>query len=334
MGRRGFFFALEGMKLFENEITIEARPMLEKYLGAFEYKTSGLTFTSLYMWRNIYQYQWQICGDYLCIAGVNQRDGKETPFLYPPLTCTGCYEPEGLRESVLEARQIFEAAGCTFNMMILPLHMVECMKAAFSNEMVYYEDRANYDYVYRTSDLIELAGRDYHAKKNHLNYFLNHYDYEYGPLTSQDAEAAKQFIREFNVRKGILPSDEKTLLEQEEKAMWDVFTHIEAVGYLAGAIRMNGKIEAISIGGYLGRRTVTVHVEKANTDFRGLYQAINNEFCKHVASHVKLINREEDMGLPGLRKAKLSYKPVKLIENHIAVFKSDVESGKTISLFL
>jgi len=92
---------------------------------------------------------------------------------------------------------------------------------------------------------------------------------------------------------------------------------------MAGAILIDDKIEALSIGGRLGRNMITVHVEKANTNFRGLYQAINNEFCRHVAFAAKFINREEDMGIPNLRKAKLSYKPVKLLEKHIAVFKED-----------
>ena len=93
--------------------------------------------------------------------------------------------------------------------------------------------------------------------------------------------------------------------------------NLDKVGFLSGAIRIGGKIEALSIGGRLGTKTVTVHVEKANTEYRGLYQAINNEFCKAMASNVKRINREEDMGIPGLRKAKLSYNPVKLIEKYI-----------------
>jgi len=107
----------------------------------------------------------------------------------------------------------------------------------------------------------------------------------------------------------------------EEIAMEDVFYNLERVGYLTGALMIDGKLQALCVGGALGRKTVTVHVEKANIQYRGAYQAINNEFCKHMASHVKYINREEDMGIPGLRKAKLSYKPVKLIENHIAVFR-------------
>ncbi|MDR2089154.1 MAG: phosphatidylglycerol lysyltransferase domain-containing protein, partial [Clostridiales Family XIII bacterium] len=181
-------------------------------------------------------------------------------------------------------------------------------------------DRANFDYVYNTQDLIELKGRDYHAKKNHLNYFLNNYEYEYVSLHSAMADEAMDFIRRFNERKNLADTHEKELLLMEERAMHDVFHNLEAIGYLTGAIRINGSIEALSIGGRLGKKTVTVHVEKANTEFRGLYQAINNEFCKHVAKDVKRINREEDMGIPGLRKAKLSYKPVMLVEKYTVSF--------------
>jgi hypothetical protein len=103
--------------------------------------------------------------------------------------------------------------------------------------------------------------------------------------------------------------------------MQDVFHHLDTVGYLTGAIRIGGRIEALSIGGHLGNHTVTVHIEKANIEFRGLYQAINNEFCKAMAPHITRINREEDMGIPGLRKAKLSYNPVELIEKYTVRLK-------------
>ena len=101
----------------------------------------------------------------------------------------------------------------------------------------------------------------------------------------------------------------------------DVFRNLEKVGYTAGAILIDGKIEALSIGGQLNKNTMTVHVEKANTEFRGMYQAINNEFCKNVPEYIKYMNREEDMGIANLRKAKLSYKPCELVEKYIIVFK-------------
>lgn len=311
------------MFMFENQVTVESRKVLEEYLNSFEYKTSGLSFTSLYMWRNINFFSWQKIGDYLCIAGISHLElEKKEAFLFPPLTRTGYYEPAELRKTILEAKKIFEESGQRFNIRLLPFHMLDIIRASFPGEMIYYEDRPNYDYVYLTKDLIQLSGRQYHAKKNHLNYFREHYRYEYIPLTSAMSEEAMLFIREFNLRKQ-LPAHEMDLLRMEEIAMEDVFYNLERVGYLTGAILIDGKIQALSIGGPLGRRTVTVHVEKANIEYRGAYQAINNEFCRHMASHVKYINREEDMGIPGLRKAKLSYKPIKLIENHIAVFKAD-----------
>ncbi|MEG1930246.1 MAG: phosphatidylglycerol lysyltransferase domain-containing protein [Anaerovorax sp.] len=309
--------------MFENEITLESQDFLETYLQGFEYKTSGLSFSSLYMWREINQISWKKIGEFVCVAGVsNLEEDKEEHFLFPPLTADGEYDPGALRETLREAREIFEKNGEPFTIMLIPFHLVDRIENAVPGQFKFIPDRPNFDYVYKTQDLIELKGRDYHGKKNHLNYFLNHFKYEYVTLTSDMAAEAMQFIEAFNKRKNLEDKHERELLEMEEEAMEDVFKNIEKVGYLAGAILIDGKIEALSIGGYLGKKTVTVHVEKANTEFRGLYQAINNEFCKHVASHVKLINREEDMGLPGLRKAKLSYKPVKLIEKHIAVLKN------------
>jgi len=313
------------MFLFDNRITIEDRPLLEEYLGSFEYRNSGMSFTSLYMWRNINRFSWQIFGDYLCIAGIsNFEHDQEAAFMFPPLTRTGTYEPEKLRETVLAAKDHFEAHGRSFMMRLLPFHMMDYMEEAFPRELLFLADRDNYDYVYLTKDLIELKGKDLHPKKNHLNYFHNNYpQYEYRALTSDMADEAMEFLREFNRRKQ-LPPEEMKLLLLEEKAMEDVLYNLEKVGYLTGAIFIDGKLEALCNDGRLGRKSVTDHVEKANTEYRGLYQAINHEFCKHQAANVKYINREEDMGIPGLRKAKLSYKPFCLGEVYTVLFKKIV----------
>ena len=298
---------------------------MEPYLKGYDYKTSGLSFSALYMWRNINRFSWQVVGDYLCIAGISHLElehGEILPFLFPPLTKTGRYEPQKLRETICEAKRIFESQGFPFSIRLLPLHMIDVVKEACPGELRYIEDRPNYDYIYKTQDLIDLKGRAYHGKKNHLNFFTRNYQYQYITLTSGLAEQAMRFIDAFNRRKN-LPEHEERMLEMEKEAMRDVFMNLESVGYLAGAILIDDEIEAISIGGALNKNTVTVHVEKANVLFRGLYQAINNEFCKHAASSTKYINREEDMGISNLRKAKLSYKPVKLLEKHIAVFKAD-----------
>ena len=311
------------MFIFDNPITPEARPALEEYLQSYEYRTSGLCFTSLYMWRDSNQFNWQVLGDYLCVAGISFLEiDKEEAFLFPPLTKTGRYEPTGVRKTVLEAKRIFAEKGQKFSIRLIPKHMIGILEDAFPGEFEFIEDRPNFDYIYLADDLIHLSGRKYSQKRNHLHYFHENYQYEYVRLTSEMADDAMRFIREFNERKH-LPPHEMDLLLMEEEAMRDVFTNLERIGYVAGAILIDGKIEALSIAGRLGRDMINVHVEKANIEYRGLYQAINNEFCIHEATDVTYINREEDMDIAGLRKAKLSYKPVELLEKYIAVFKAD-----------
>ena len=312
------------MHVFDGRVTLDDREFLELYLRGFDYKTSGLSYTSLFMWREINHISWEQIGDYLCITGSdNLNPVMGDPFMFPPLTRTGVYEPESLRRTILEAKARFEAQDQSFVMKLVPFHMLDILSEAMPNGLIFEADRPNFDYVYDTKELIDLKGRAYHSKKNHLNYFYNHYKYEYCAMTPDMAGDAMAFIRAFNERKSPEDPHEHELLELEERAMRDVFLNLDKVGYLSGAISIGGRIEAISIGGRLGTKTVTVHVEKANTEYRGLYQAINNEFCKAMAANVKRINREEDMGIPGLRKAKLSYNPAKFIEKYTVLLKKE-----------
>ena len=309
------------MHIFDGRITLEDRAFLEGYLTGFDYKASGISFTSLFMWREVNDISWEQIGDYVCISLSDNLDPfADNPFMLAPLTRTGTYDPQSLRRTILEAKVRFEAKNKHFVIMLVPFHMLDIISEAMPNELVFEADRPNFDYVYDRNDLIGLKGRAYHSKKNHLNYFLQNYKYEYSKMTPDMTEAAMEFIREFNLRKALEDPLERKLLELEARAMNDVFLNLDTVGYLSGVIWIDGKIEAFSIGGRIGKSTVVVHVEKANINFRGLYQAINNEFCKAMAG-VKRINREEDMGIPGLRKAKLSYNPVKFVEKYTVLLK-------------
>ena len=310
------------MYIFDGRITLDNRELLESFLNGFYYKVSDLTYTSLFMWREINHFSWEQIGDYLCISGTdNLFPAIGDWFMFPPLTRTGRFEPESLRDTLMQAKERFEAKGKIFVMKLVPFHMLDILTGAVPNKLVFEADRQNFDYIYDTRDLIELKGRAYHSKKNHLNYFRRHYDYEYARMTPEMTDDAMAFLREFSRRKNPEDPVERRLLELEELAMRDVLLNLDTVGYLSGSIRIGGRLEAFCIGGRLGTKTVTVHVEKANIEYRGLYQAINNEFCKAMASGVKRINREEDMGIPGLRKAKLTYNPVKFVEKYTVMFK-------------
>lgn len=309
--------------MFDNKITIEKRAELEKYLRGFNYETSGLTFSSLYMWRDINMFSWEQIGDYLCVAGTSHLELKEDiilPFMKAPMTMNGVYDSKKLRETVLRAKEKFENAGQPFIMRLIPQTIVDELEKAFGSRLIVEDDRPNYDYIYEKDALIHLRGRSLHSKKNHLNYFNNNYSYRYENMTSDMADDAMRFIKEFNAKK-IIPPHEMELLLMEERAMRNVFENIEDGGYRGGVIYIDGKIEAMSVGSVMSDDMAVVHIEKGNTDYRGIYQAINTEFCKHLPPNIKLVNREEDMGLEGLRKAKLSYKPVKLLNKYIVTLE-------------
>ncbi len=308
--------------MFDNKLTIEDRGFIEPYLNGFEHETSGLTFSSLYMWRNINNFCWQKIGEYLCISGISHLEmekGIKLPFMHIPLAADGKYNPKTLRETILEAREIFESKGQPFSIRLVPSHMMDFLSQAFPEGLEVTDDRENYDYVYRKDDLIELKGRNYHAKKNHLNYFKANNEYTYEVMTPEHTDEAMAFIRAFDEHKDI-PASEMQFLEMEERAMTDALRNVGDL-YRGGIVRIDGKIEALYLWGRLGAYTAVEHVEKANAQYRGLYQLINNEFCRNLPEHIKFVNREEDMGLQNLRKAKLSLKPSKLVQKFIVTIK-------------
>jgi hypothetical protein len=167
-------------------------------------------------------------------------------------------------------------------------------------------DRDNSDYVYRAKDLIKLSGNKYHRKKNHLNQFIKNNVFEYRPL---DAELVKRVLGMqeswCQIRECVLKPD----LLAEDFAVHEALTHFEELGYQGGAILINSVVEAFSLGEPLNQDTAVIHIEKANPDILGLYAAINQLFCLNAWSKVTYINREQDMGVEGLRKAKESYYP-------------------------
>lgn len=307
--------------MLKNSIKIEDKILFDKYLNSFDYKTSGLTFTSLFMWRNLNDFKYEVINDFLCISGNSHLEVDSlTPFLFPPLTKTGDYNSLQLSKTIDELENRFESQNSIFSIRLLPFHMINIFEKAKPNEFKFDSDRPNYDYVYLSKDLIKLKGRKFHSKRNHLNYFKSHYDYEYLTLKPEMAEECIALNSKINNNK-IVNEKELELLKMEETALLDAFSNFYEAGYIGGAIKINNEIQAFTIAGSLGKDTLSVHIEKANSPFRGLYQAINNEFCKANAKNIKYINREEDMGMEGLRKAKMSYRPVKFIEKYIATFK-------------
>lgn len=295
--------------MFKNRISIEDKDLLNQYIHHYPYCTSDINFTNLFMWRHLNNHTYEVINDLLCIAGTFY--GK--PFLFPPLS-KGDYDKTQIADTIDILKQRFEEADHPFVMKILPAHMVEILRDAKPDELKFHRDRDNDDYVYLSKDLIGLKGRKFHAKKNHWNYFMKHVPHEYVPLTPDLIDECLHLARQ--LQEGDYTPVQVMLLENEERAIHEALTHMDELDITGAAIRINGKVEAFTFGEKLNDQTFLVHIEKANAQIKGLYQAINQQFCQHSCKNFKYVNREEDMGFDYLRKAKKSYRPVKMIEKY------------------
>lgn len=162
------------------------------------------------------------------------------------------------------------------------------------------------DYIYETEKLISLSGKKYHSKRNFVNRFEANYSYEYMPLTGENVLECLPALEEWFAR-----HHEKMLFYfDEQEAILELLHNFDALGLKGAAIKIDGKIRAMTIGEFLPPDTAHIIIEKADIDYPGLYAVINQKFLEREWAGTKLVNREEDMGVEGLRKAKQSYHPV------------------------
>lgn len=316
------------MYLFKNKISLEHREELERFLNRFPHKTSGLTFTSLYMWREVNQFSWEIIDDFLCVAGSSNFEGfEEEPFIFPLLPLEGNCHPGKLRAALARVILKFREEGYPFVMRLVPDHMVESYKAAFPGKMIFVQDRPNHDYVYTTESLATLSGRRFHKKKNLVHLFDREYlgRYEIRPMSSEIAEEAIELLEYIGNKKDV-DGFERDMLDMEAGVLGEILPSFDSLGFEGVAVYIDGKLQAYAFGARLDDETVVEHIEKGNIEFKGIYQKINNEFCKLMKDKYKYVNREEDMGLEGLRHAKTSYRPCNMVEKYIAMMADDKEA--------
>lgn len=179
------------------------------------------------------------------------------------------------------------------------------------------EDRRYFDYVYDADKLRTLSGKKYHKKKNHLNSFLKNYEgrYEYREIDCDSKDDIIKFLDKWKEDRSI--EDEYNRVEYESLGIKYVLENCHMLKMRICAVYIDDAMEAFSIGSYNSTdKTAYIHVEKANPEIRGLYAYINKEFIIKGFPDALYVNREDDMGLEGLRQAKMSYNPVKLVKKY------------------
>lgn len=179
-------------------------------------------------------------------------------------------------------------------------------------------DRDGFDYIYLSEDLISLSGKKYQPKRNHISFFKKNYNWTYEKMSADNIEDCYNMNIEWLEKSGSIYSED---LENELKIVRCVFQNFSQLGCKGAVIRVDGKVVAFAMGGEIDKNTFCVHFEKAFSDIRGAYPMINQQFVENELSEYKYIDREDDLGIENLRKAKLSYHPVLLPEKYEAWLK-------------
>ena len=281
------------------------KPLFDKFYRAGYYENAYASFTGLYMWRELGKTQWALDEDVIYL--VAEWNGKFSAF--QPIGSV-----DKMQSAITKVIQMFGECGQDVKLVGLEKFFVEELAKYPDATFEITSDRNNSDYVYLAQDLINLSGRKFHGKKNHLNQFYKDYPTaEYLPITAEIIPQCREVLNQwYEVHRAENPED--VFLCYEQAAIHEIFDNFCEFNLKGGAILLGGKIVAFTFGEQLNSDTAVIHVEKADPSIRGAYTAINHDFVAQEWSAMTYINREEDMGLEGLRQAKESYRPVKMID--------------------
>ena len=287
-------------KLDFKKLEINDSHIIKKYLKNEEYNSiSEYTFTNLFIWQNVRVIQFAEHNDGLILLATE----KVKKYFLPPLG----YGRQGLITAYL--LDYGSHHKMTNFIKRAPLEFINRIDM---NQFEKKEDRNNYDYIYLAEDLALLPGRKFSNKRSFIKKFKLNYDFEYldydPTMQSECIELAERWFARKN--------DDKQRCDECNaiKTFLNHYEHFDAPGKV---LRINNKVVAFAFGEELNPDTYVIHFEKADTEFIGIYQTINQLFAQDVLNKgYKFINREQDLGIEGIRKAKNSYHPVKMGEKY------------------
>lgn len=275
-------------------VGLEDRETMENFFSLFPPDICELNFPNIFIWRHSEHPKWTTINGNLCI--LCEPAGEPAYFL-PPVG-------EKLIRETVEVCLDFSP-----RLSRVPESFLE----KYSHGLAHEEDRNNFDYVYQASDLIYLRGKKFDGKRNRIRKLERNHSYRYIQLSFEHLLSCRSLLDEWAKEKA---QQGQPLSEGQSTAILEALRHFQALGLVGGAIEVEGRLEAFSIGSRLNANTAVIHIEIANPSYDGLSQLINREFIRDAWSDCQFINREQDAGIPGLRRAKMSYHPHHLVKKY------------------
>lgn len=263
-------------------------------------------------WNAGFYYQKMLVEDCFCL--ISNGGVFTTPHVTWPLGRVSVRKLEVILDEILPT---FTARGWPLRLMYLDEAALPLVKALphYTANISYNPDYS--DYLYEAEPLRSLSGKVMHRKRNHFNKFCRLYpQHEYRPISQNDQKEALALVQAWCDEKAV---DCLNLCHSDFRAVRQLFHDMPDLDVRGGSIRIDGRMVAFALGSLLHDDTAVIHFEKAEADYEGLYAAINKLVLDHAFPGVKWVNREEDMGIAGLRKAKESYGPIRLIHKYEAI---------------
>ena len=297
-------------KIEFHEITLDDKAWMDARFQEDDRNACEYTFANNFVWRKVYHVE--VAEKYGC-AVIRFKEEGVVMYSYP----IGA----GDRRKVIdELRTICEEEKRPLIMSPLSEADREQMLTWYPEQFLIQGDRNDYDYIYSREKLATLAGKKMHGKRNHIARFQDEDDWCYEELNDSNIEECRNMTYTWIKMRAEKWNEE---MELEMSVLHEAFDYRKELGLVGGIIRKAGQIVAFSIGEPLNSDTYVVHFEKAFPDMQGAYPMINQQFVLHACEDYTYVNREEDTGDPGLRKAKMSYYPEILLKKYVAI-SSDV----------
>lgn len=298
-------------QLFEiKPVTLESKPILDSYFKNGRFLNSEFTFTNMFMWQKPYNIRYAEIDGNLCIFSKHGSN---------PETVNMTTMQGDITSTVPRILDYFSRTNQQVRIRIFGKNQKERMIEQFPEMFRYEKDTNSADYVYKIENLVALPGSKYHAKRNHINKFKNLYNYQYHDMTADYREDCRNLFELWCESK----RDTVSNIDEQLEAVNKLLDNWENLDISGGCLTVDGKLVAFSFGEVLCQQEsiVVIHLEHADTEYHGSFPMMNQQFLENKWSDYTYVNREEDMGLEGLRKAKKSYHPSFLTDKYISFIK-------------
>lgn len=293
-------------------IQLNDRAWIQPLLNSANFRGCEYSFSTLFLWRFIYGTTVSSVDDRLLVRIENER----WSYLFP--VGTG-----DLRSAINALINDAQSHKKRFMMHGVNKEAKAELESLFGDYFYFLPARDEFDYIYEAESLAALKGKKLHAKRNYIHRFLNRYDqkWQYEPINETNLHECMQMNKKWCKLNDAMLDISKL---KEQYAVAQAFRHYHSLALSGGLLRVDGKVAAFSIGEPINTDTFLVHIEKAITEFDGIYPMINQQFVLHYCQDYKYVNREDDAGAPGLRKSKLSYHPAFLEEKYHVFLQAEI----------